>query len=133
MVNDIEYSTLIGQFSPVGVFSSLGWSWMSEMWESLRNHEDMTVTVLNNIFPLMNSCKWRQFGSGGDIKTTHYLCILSVNRMSEKIFLLFWFWFMVLMIISICNIVYYAIMFFSKNVKWRDRFLAIAINETLVE
>jgi len=55
---------------------------------------------------------------------------LATNRITEKIFVFYWFWLGLLFIITLLSFIYYCTMFCSTSVRWRDRFLAIAINDT---
>ena len=61
------------------------------------------------------------------------MCILATNIATEKVFIFLWFWFIILFIITFIAIGYYCILFFSRDVAWRDHFLAIAVNSTKVD
>ena len=61
------------------------------------------------------------------------MCLLATNRITEIIFVFYWFWLIILAFITIISFIYYCSLFLSRSVRWRDRFLAIAINDTRVE
>ena len=61
-----------------------------------------------------------------------FMCILATNIATEKVFIFLWFWFIVLFFITLTAIGYYCILFFSRDVTWRDHFLAIAVKSTKV-
>ena len=58
--------------------------------------------------------------------------MLPTNRITEKIFVFYWFWLIFLLVITFISLIYYSTLFFAKSPRWRDRFLAIAINDTKV-
>jgi len=107
-----------------GKFLDFGQRWIS----SLSNPN--SHSVLTDVFPKMTICEWRQHGTGGHVETRHYLCILATNIATEKVFIFMWFWLIILFLITLIGIIYYGILFFSKDVAWRDRLLAVAINST---
>ena len=87
---------------------------------------------VNDIFPRPTSCVWHQKGTGAKEEKEYYLCLLATNRITEKIFVFYWFWLIFLAIISTLSFIYYCTLFYTKSPRWRDRFLAIAINDTKV-
>ena len=58
--------------------------------------------------------------------------MLPTNRITEKIFVFYWFWLIFLLVITFISLIYYSTLFFAKSPRWRDKFLAIAINDTKV-
>ena len=78
----------------------------------------------------MTGCTWRQHGRGGGIEDQQFLCLLATNIANEKVFIFLWFWYIALFLITLANIGYYCILFFSKDVKWRDRFIDISVRST---
>ena len=79
----------------------------------------------------MTGCTWRQHGVGGTLDTTQFLCLLATNIANEKVFIFLWFWYIALFLITLANIGYYCILLFSKDVKWRDRFIDISVSTSL--
>ena len=105
-------------------FTSLGYGWLRAL--------DSKSMILSDVFPRMTMCQWREIGSGAGIVEQNYLCLLGTNRITEKIFVFYWFWLITLIIITLLSFIYYCTMFCSKSIRWRDRFLAISINDTKV-
>jgi len=101
-------------------FTTLGYDW----WMTSERK------VLTDVFPRMTMCEWWQYGSGGEKEKTNFLCLLATNRITEIIFVFYWFWLIILAFITIISFIYYCSLFLSRSVRWRDRFLAIAINDT---
>ena len=58
------------------------------------------------IFPRMTKCTFHLFGASGDVQKYDALCILPLNIINEKIYILIWFWFMTLSFISMLAIGY---------------------------
>jgi hypothetical protein len=61
--------------------------------------------VLYTTFPRMTKCHFKSFGTGGHVTEKDYLCVLAPNIISEKIFTFLWFWYCVLAVITVANLV----------------------------
>ncbi len=48
----------------------------------------------------MAKCTFEKYGPSGTIQTVDSLCVLALNIMNEKIYILLWFWFISLAILS---------------------------------
>jgi len=48
------------------------------------------------LFPRMSKCTFNVYGPTGDIQDQDAFCLLALNILNEKIFILLWFWLMVL-------------------------------------
>ena len=77
---------------------------------------------LYSIFPRITRCDFVYSGSGGKFNELSMMCILSQNIISEKVFLILWFWFMFLGILTAFNILATIAMSFN-NVHMRTAFL----------
>jgi len=108
-----------------GKFLDFGARWIKSLMIKETSH-----SVLLDVFPRMTVCDWHQRGTGGHHETTQYMCILATNIATEKIFIFLWFWFIVLFLITLGAICYYSILFYSRDITWRDHFLSIAVNDT---
>ena len=60
------------------------------------------------------------------------MCLLGTNRLTEMVMVGLWWWLGALLLTSLASLSYYVILLTSTSVVWRDRFLAIAINDTKV-
>lgn len=47
------------------------------------------------VFPRMTKCAFKQFGQSGSIQHYGALCILPLNAINEKAYILIWFWFVI--------------------------------------
>ena len=61
--------------------------------------------VLYRTFPRRGECKVNWGGSAGGKEATNYYCILGTNSLSQYIFLFLWFWYSILLIINVCNLI----------------------------
>ncbi|KAG8199544.1 hypothetical protein JTE90_009385 [Oedothorax gibbosus] len=69
------------------------------------------VSPFLRIFPKVTSCIYRYFGSSGKLESQSFLCVLAVNVINEKIFLLLWFWFVFLAFFTIFMLVFKVALF----------------------
>lgn len=71
--------------------------------EVFRNPESNPMV---RVFPRMTKCTFHFYGSSGDVQKFDTLCILPLNVLNEKIYILLWFWFMALAFISAIVLLY---------------------------
>lgn len=75
-----------------GNFTDLGSRWLSD--------ED----VLETVFPKVTKCTFHKFGPSGSIQTHDSLCVMALNIINEKIYIILWFWFMVLLVVTLLGL-----------------------------
>ncbi|CAL8118058.1 unnamed protein product [Orchesella dallaii] len=112
-----------------GDFGSLGTDWMSYistprnetlMAPSLRRYTDLDqISPFDRIFPKMSKCEFKRFGPGGGIINHDILCVMTLNVIHEKVFLLFWFWFFLLMPIQALVLVYRLLLLCLRSLRCR--------------
>jgi len=61
-----------------------------------EEREDPMVRV----FPKMTKCSFHFYGPSGDVQKQDVLCILPLNIVNEKIYVIIWFWFILLAVVS---------------------------------
>lgn len=66
---------------------------------------------LETIFPKMTKCTWRQYGPSGTIQKHDALCLISLNMINEKIFIVLWYWYIFLAVFTICGLIWRLVMF----------------------
>ncbi|KAI5692481.1 hypothetical protein M8J75_011867 [Diaphorina citri] len=69
------------------------------------NQENRTDPMVE-VFPRVTKCTFHKYGSSGSIQDHDALCILALNILNEKIYILLWFWFYALAIMSFGAICY---------------------------
>eukprot|EP00397_Hematodinium_sp_SG-2012_P054001 GEMP01064829.1.p1 GENE.GEMP01064829.1~~GEMP01064829.1.p1 ORF type:complete len:387 (+),score=45.58 GEMP01064829.1:92-1252(+) len=75
--------------------------------------------TLLETFPRITKCIFHMFGASGAIVKRDVLCVLPQNIISEKIFLLMWFWFIILTILTILQLVWRLVVFYSPSLRIR--------------
>lgn len=58
--------------------------------------QNQRVDPMIYVFPRMTKCTFRKFGSSGTVEKHDAFCLLPLNILNEKIFILQWFWFILL-------------------------------------
>ena len=59
-----------------------------------------TIDPMDLVFPKATKCTFHKFGPSGTVETFDALCVLPLNIINEKIYVLLWFWFVSLSIVS---------------------------------
>merc|ERR1719507_1699629 len=57
-------------------------------------------------FPRIASCDYWRWGSGGRQENINAICVLALNMINDKVFLILWWWFLFLSIIGALRLVY---------------------------
>jgi len=73
----------------------------------LPPEERLIITTVNpmcEVFPKVASCNYIRYGRGGGQETKNAVCILSLNIINDKIFVILWFWHIILIIMGIVRI-----------------------------
>ena len=61
---------------------------------------------ISNEYFLPASCDYWRWGSGGRQENINAICVLSLNMINDKVFLILWWWFLLLAIVGALRIVY---------------------------
>lgn len=62
---------------------------------------DKSVSPFQYIFPRMTKCTFHSFGTSGDVQKNDALCLLPLNVFNEKIYLFLWFWWSILLFLTV--------------------------------
>jgi len=71
------------------------------------------------VFPRMTKCHFHKFGPSGTIERKDAFCLLPLNILNEKVFILVWFWFVILAILLGALIVYRVALFTMPGLRPR--------------
>ena len=71
-----------------------------------QTYMDVRINPMCSAFPTLVSCNVETIGSAGGKVIENHICILAQNLIYEKIYLLFWFWFIILFVASVFNLMY---------------------------
>jgi len=75
------------------------WSYGSDVIEYSQMDQNERVDPMIYVFPRMTKCTFHKFGPSGTIKKHDAFCLLPLNILNEKIFILQWFWFIALAVV----------------------------------
>lgn len=98
-----------------GYFKYLGAQFIDYMW-TRRNTTHLT-NPLDITFPKMTKCTFYKYGPSGTLEVVDAMCLLPLNNLNEKIFIMLWFWYLILFCISIS----YSVMKISQGLAINSR------------
>lgn len=61
---------------------------------------------LQEVFPRITKCEFHRYGSSGTIEKHDAMCVLALNIINEKIYVMMWFWFIILAVITSLYLLY---------------------------
>jgi len=64
------------------------------------------IDPMARLFPKMTKCTIHTFGPAGSVQTHDALCVLPLNVVNEKIFVVLWFWLVFLAGVGCLAIIY---------------------------
>lgn len=101
-------------------YMTYGWS----VWQYylLPREEQEMPGVINPMcytFPRIASCKYHRWGTGGDQENFGALCILALNIINDKVFLVLWLWFFILSVIGFIRLIYRILQCFSAGLRYQ--------------
>lgn len=76
------------------------------------------VDPMIRVFPRITKCTFHKFGSSGTVQKHDALCLLPLNILNEKIFVVMWFWFVVLAILGGSLLIYRIIIILSAQARF---------------
>ena len=83
-----------------GRFLSYGPNFLMYQW---GGREEWGLNPFTTIFPKMTKCTLELFGPSGTVVNHDGLCILPINVINERIYLILWFVFFPLLIVTIVD------------------------------
>ena len=72
---------------------------------------------MTRAFPKLAKCLFYSYGSSGNTQKTDFLCVLPYNTANEKIYLFLWFWFQILILAGVMNLIYRLLLGFSRELR----------------
>ncbi|XP_070506516.1 innexin inx7 [Chironomus tepperi] len=71
-------------------------------------HDDFTgaMDTLDIVFPKVTKCHFHKYGASGSIQKHDALCVMALNIINEKIFIFLWFWYCILLTVSILSLIW---------------------------
>jgi len=98
-----------------GAFLSFGTEWLS--YAHLQYNEAFDPLI--RVFPRMTKCTFHKFGPSGSIEQHDALCFLPINIVNEKVYLILWFWFAILLFVTAFFIFYRIMLVICPPLRYR--------------
>lgn len=70
----------------------------------LRLYDGNYDEIFDKMFPKVAKCTFHQYGPSGTLQSFDSLCVLALNIINEKIYLFLWFWFALMLVVSVISI-----------------------------
>jgi len=96
----IYYIHLVAQMWFVNLMLSGQFLRLGIEWLNYNHSNDENADPLIRIFPRMAKCVFHKYGYSGSIETSDSMCFLTLNIVNEKIFVILWFWFAIVFVIT---------------------------------
>ncbi|XP_042887749.1 innexin inx3-like [Penaeus japonicus] len=116
----LNFANVLGQMFLMdrflgGFFMDYGTKVIQFLFSDDKNRSD----ALYETFPRLAKCTFHQFGDSGDIKKLDFLCVLPQNIVNEKVFLVMWFWFVVLVTLTAIQLIWQLLVLYSPLLRLR--------------
>lgn len=82
-----------------GQFYSLGLDF-------LRDDFTGRMDALDIVFPKVTKCDFFKYGQTGSLQRHDALCVMALNIINEKIFVILWFWYILMVFVSAAGLVW---------------------------
>lgn len=69
------------------------------------------------VFPRAAKCTYEPYGPSGSIQKFDAFCLLPLNILNQKLFIIVWMWYIIQMVISILNLLYWIIVSCNENIR----------------
>lgn len=69
------------------------------------------------IFPKIAKCAYESYGPSGTIQKFDAFCLLPLNILNQKLFIIIWIWYIIQFSLSILNLLYWFIVSFNANLR----------------
>jgi hypothetical protein len=64
------------------------------------------VNPMNQVFPKLTKCQYYLYGPSGSVQNRDALCVLPLNILNEKLFIVLWFWLVFLSGVTVLSLIY---------------------------
>jgi hypothetical protein len=98
----------------------LGYTFSTLGFDVLRKAETipgLRDDVLNLAFPKLAACTFRRGGDNLNVQEFHSICVLPVNTFNEKIYIVLWFWFIALAVVTGLHLLYTVLLIFIPKIR----------------
>lgn len=100
----MNFINLIVQVYATNIF--LGGQFYSLGFEFMKDDFSGPMDVLDTVFPKVTKCDFYKYGHSGSIQRHDALCVMALNIIHEKIYVILWFWYWIMLIVSVGSILW---------------------------
>ena len=111
-MHNIVYGCCLYKYANFRSFINYGWDFT---FSSKVNR----VRVQDQVFPKMSKCNVHFYGPSGTRQLYDSVCVLPMNILNDKIFLVLWYWYFFLLTLSLASVFYWAIHIVSPRFRLR--------------
>ncbi|CAH0563587.1 unnamed protein product [Brassicogethes aeneus] len=97
---------LLNFLNVLGQIYFLNWFLMGQFFMYGINVLQNKQNNMSVIFPTLAKCTYYKYGPSGSMQNHDALCVLPLNILNEKLFLILWFWLYILLAISAVAVLY---------------------------
>ncbi|KFM76202.1 Innexin inx2, partial [Stegodyphus mimosarum] len=115
----LNFINVVGQIYFINKF--LGGEFLkygADVVKYVNEEQEDRVDPMIRVFPRITKCTFHRYGSSGDVQKHDALCLLPLNIVNEKIFVVMWFWFVILAILGGCLLIYRLIIMLSAQARF---------------
>uniref|UniRef100_A0A1B0DD11 Innexin n=1 Tax=Phlebotomus papatasi TaxID=29031 RepID=A0A1B0DD11_PHLPP len=98
------FANLILQIHFVNVF--LNGQFLRLGIDFIQGNFEGPMDPLDVVFPKVTKCHFYKYGASGSIQKHDALCVMALNVMNEKIYTFLWFWFIILLVVTLISFIW---------------------------
>jgi len=106
----LNWMIIVILFFVTDAFLNYKFSWYgTRVWRYYRLPIEVqreTANPMCDAFPRIASCDYWRWGAGGKQENINAICVLNLNMINDKVFMILWWWFFFLVIIGFIRIIY---------------------------
>ncbi|XP_031626571.1 innexin inx5-like [Contarinia nasturtii] len=68
-------------------------------------------------FPRITKCMFKASGPSGSLQEYDALCLMPLNVVNQKIFVIIWIWYILQLAVSLGNLLYWTVIYYSKSLR----------------
>lgn len=73
---------------------------------SVFNFDGVGKNPFSTVFPKTTKCQYKNYGPSGTVQIHDFLCILPLNVLNEKLYLVLWLWLIIVAVLSFLMVLY---------------------------
>lgn len=94
------------------------WIRYSHAISALMNRDPINWMLHSEIvFPRAAKCTYESYGPSGSLQIFDALCLLPLNILNQKLFIIVWMWYIVQLIVSALNLLYWILVSHSAYIR----------------